>query len=62
MATSDNRGPQVRAVACTLFSLAIAALLLRIYVRVKIKKAFGWDDWFMVLAMVISADLPSAYM
>ncbi|KAK6078917.1 integral membrane protein [Seiridium cupressi] len=52
MATIDNRGPQVRAVASTVFALAFVALLLRCYVRLRIAKAFGWDDWFMVAAMV----------
>lgn len=55
----ENRGPQLQAVCSTFVSLAFVSVLLRIYVRLRLVKAFGWDDWFMVLAMVRRANIQS---
>ncbi|KAG9189862.1 hypothetical protein G6011_06730 [Alternaria panax] len=45
-----NRGPELLAVNIAFVTTAILACLLRIYVRIRMVKAFGRDDWLMVLA------------
>lgn len=52
MAEIEDRGPQLRAVAVSLYALTLLALLLRCYARLAIVKAFGSDDWMMLVAMV----------
>lgn len=52
MAAIESRGPQLLAVVLTLLGFAFTATLLRCYVRIKIVKAFGLDDYFMVAALV----------
>ncbi|KAF2873339.1 hypothetical protein BDV95DRAFT_338719 [Massariosphaeria phaeospora] len=47
-----NRGPELQAVCSTFVSMAFVAVVLRIYVRVRIVKAFGWDDAWMVSALL----------
>jgi hypothetical protein len=48
----DNRGPELLAV-CSLFAaMSFVSVVLRCYVRLRLVKAFGWDDGFMVLALV----------
>lgn len=48
----DNRGPELLAVCATFVSMAFVSVVLRCYVRLRIVKAFGWDDGFMVFALV----------
>ncbi|KAF2451468.1 hypothetical protein P171DRAFT_425969 [Karstenula rhodostoma CBS 690.94] len=50
--TIPNRGPQLVAVGSTFASLAFASVLLRIYVRIRLVRAFGWDDAFMIAAFL----------
>lgn len=52
MAEIPNRGPELRAVAITITIMATAATAMRCYVRVWMVKAFGIDDWFMLIALV----------
>lgn len=47
-----RRATAVTAVAAVFMSIACVAVLLRIYVRGFLIKAFGWDDATMVIAMV----------
>jgi hypothetical protein len=47
-----NRGPELLAVNIAFTTTAILACALRIFVRVKMVKAFGRDDWLMVFATV----------
>ncbi|KAJ4266240.1 hypothetical protein NW762_004221 [Fusarium torreyae] len=47
-----NRGPELQAVGYTLGSAAIIALSLRVYVRTRLVKNFGFDDWCMCSALV----------
>jgi hypothetical protein len=49
-----DRPAAVRGVAAAFLALSTIAVLLRCYVRLRIVKAFGWDDGFMILAMVCS--------
>jgi hypothetical protein len=51
MAT-PNRGPELLAVNIAFVTTAVLACALRIYVRLMMVKAFGRDDWLMVLATV----------
>ncbi|KAI4623708.1 uncharacterized protein J4E88_009345 [Alternaria novae-zelandiae] len=46
-----NRGPELQAVCSTFVSLAFITTVLRVYVRARIVKAFGADDWWMVAAL-----------
>ncbi|CAE7208356.1 hypothetical protein PTNB73_07608 [Pyrenophora teres f. teres] len=47
-----NRGPELLAVNIAFVTTAILACLLRCYVRIFMVKAFGRDDWLMVIATV----------
>ncbi|KAJ1334080.1 hypothetical protein MN608_04083 [Microdochium nivale] len=44
----ENRGPQLISVNVLFLTLAVIATTLRCYVRIKMVKAFGLDDWLMV--------------
>ncbi|KAK1995614.1 hypothetical protein LX36DRAFT_581988 [Colletotrichum falcatum] len=54
-ATIPNRGPELLAVNVLFVSTAIVATVLRCHVRIGLVKAFGTDDWLMVLAMAFFA-------
>ncbi|KAJ0421335.1 hypothetical protein BJY00DRAFT_111145 [Aspergillus carlsbadensis] len=47
-----DRAAAVRGVAAAFLALSSIAVFLRCYVRLRIVKAFGWDDGFMILAML----------
>ncbi|EMD89543.1 hypothetical protein COCC4DRAFT_124963 [Bipolaris maydis ATCC 48331] len=49
MAVPD-RGPELLAVNIAFVTTAVLACLLRCFVRVRMVKAFGLDDWLMVVA------------
>ncbi|RAL12917.1 putative integral membrane protein [Aspergillus homomorphus CBS 101889] len=49
---ADDRSPEVKAVAAAFMSVACVAVILRCYVRGWIVRAFGIDDWAMVVAML----------
>lgn len=48
----ENRSGQVLAVAILFFILSWLAVALRVYVRAGMLKAFGLDDWLMLLTQV----------
>ncbi|KAL6705466.1 hypothetical protein ACN47E_006731 [Coniothyrium glycines] len=48
----ENRGPELRGVVAWMVSMAFVATVLRLYVRLRLVKAFGWDDGWMTLAML----------
>ncbi|UPK91751.1 hypothetical protein LCI18_002686 [Fusarium solani-melongenae] len=53
MATKiENRGPELMAVNITFLTAALISMILRAYVRSVMVKAFGIDDWLMVLGTV----------
>lgn len=54
-----NRNAAVRAVPAVFLAVTSITVLLRCYVRLRLVKAFGWDDGLMVLAMVCG-DLATA--
>ncbi|PTD01952.1 hypothetical protein FCULG_00010398, partial [Fusarium culmorum] len=47
-----NRGPELQAVCYTLLVSSVIAVALRIYVRTRMVKNFGLDDWTMCAALV----------
>ncbi|KAL6233459.1 hypothetical protein BDW75DRAFT_190696 [Aspergillus navahoensis] len=48
-----DRPAAVRGVAAAFLSLSSVAVIMRCYVRLRIVKAFGWDDFVMILAMLL---------
>jgi hypothetical protein len=52
MSDEKQRSIAVQTVAATFLPIATITVMLRIYVRGWIVKAFGWDDGTMVVALV----------
>lgn len=50
-----DRGPEVIRLMWALTSLAFITSALRVFVRLR-HRMFGWDDVFMVFAMVRNSD------
>ncbi|KAL4861337.1 hypothetical protein BDV12DRAFT_191151 [Aspergillus spectabilis] len=50
-----DRSAAVRGVAAAFLTLSSIAVILRCYVRLRIVRAFGWDDSIMILAMLFYA-------
>lgn len=48
----DHQNGAIIAVAATFMTIAFITVALRCYVRLRLVKAFGWDDTSMVVAMV----------
>ncbi|KAL4744144.1 hypothetical protein BDV11DRAFT_3255 [Aspergillus similis] len=48
-----DRPAAVRGVAAAFLSLSSVAVIMRCYVRLRIVKAFGWDDIVMIVAMLL---------
>jgi hypothetical protein len=53
----DTRGPALVIVELITLSIALVILVLRLYVRIKIMRKTGWDDWLMVFSAVSTATL-----
>jgi hypothetical protein len=49
-----SNGDRLVTQAATLCAVALATFLLRCYARVVVVKSFGYDDWTMLMAMVIT--------
>ncbi|KAL8739161.1 MAG: hypothetical protein Q9181_000190 [Wetmoreana brouardii] len=47
----DSRGNEINAVNGVFLGLGLILVVLRVYVRTKVSKAFGWDDTFIILAL-----------
>jgi hypothetical protein len=47
-----NRGPELLGVNIAFVATAALAYSLRVFVRIKMVKAFGLDDWLMGIALV----------
>ena len=47
-----NKGPAFLTVALVFTIIALMFVLVRIYVRIWVKHAFGWDDGMVILSMV----------
>lgn len=52
MSGPEGRGYEVMAVFLLFLALTTISCALRVYCRVYIQKAFGWDDRFAVFAWV----------
>jgi len=50
---AENRGQQLTAVMAVLLSLAWISMTLRGYVRLRMLRSFGLDDWLAVAALVL---------
>ncbi|KAF2132037.1 hypothetical protein P153DRAFT_364488 [Dothidotthia symphoricarpi CBS 119687] len=48
-----NRGPQLLAVDIAFVVMAVVSNIMRCFVRVRMVKVFGLDDWLMVLATLV---------
>lgn len=51
---SDNRGPDIIVTNIAFGTVALLTVFLRCYTRAIIIRAFGTDDWIMVVATVRS--------
>lgn len=49
---SEGRSTAIFVVTTVFLGLSFIAVCLRCFVRIKLVKAFGWDDCLMVFAMV----------
>ncbi|KAL4902664.1 hypothetical protein BDW74DRAFT_62543 [Aspergillus multicolor] len=47
-----DRSAAIRGVAAAFLALSSVAVILRCYVRLRIVKAFGWDDFVMIISML----------
>lgn len=48
----NNKAVSIIAVTAVFLGISLVAVSLRCFVRLRLVKAFGWDDTVMVLAMV----------
>jgi hypothetical protein len=53
----DSRSNAILIVTSVFFAISLVSVCLRIFVRTRVVRAFGWDDITMVIAMV---SLPSS--
>ncbi|KAF2130943.1 hypothetical protein P153DRAFT_384158 [Dothidotthia symphoricarpi CBS 119687] len=56
-----TNAPTLMSQSGTIFAFSAAIVLLRMYVRLAMLKAFGKDDWFMLIAMIMSTTTFVAY-
>ncbi|PWY66526.1 hypothetical protein BO94DRAFT_613772 [Aspergillus sclerotioniger CBS 115572] len=47
-----NRNVAVKALPPSFFALSLITVLLRCYVRMRVTRAFGWDDGMMIIALI----------
>ena len=47
-----NRGPEILAVFCSGTALAALAVALRLWVRARLIRKVGLDDWLVALSLV----------
>ena len=50
----QNKGNALLGVAVATVIVALIAVTLRIFVRARIVRSLGWDDWIIVFAIVSS--------
>jgi hypothetical protein len=49
---NEDRGPEILAVCGSLVGIALVMVVLRIWVRAKMVRHVGADDWTIIAAMV----------
>jgi hypothetical protein len=59
--STDNRGGQLAAINIAALVLALTVTALRCFVRIRLLKAFGADDWLMAAAAVCLCGKTSTY-
>ena len=47
-----NRGPEILATCGSLVGISVVIVMMRMYVRARIVRLVGWDDWCIVAATV----------
>jgi len=48
----EDRGPRLRNICAVFLAFAVFSTAIRCYVRARMVKWFGLDDWLMVAAVV----------
>lgn len=54
---TNSHSGEITIVTAVFGGISLATVLLRCFVRLRVIRAFGWDDSLMVVAMVSSAFL-----
>jgi hypothetical protein len=54
----ENRGPEILAICGSMVAVALASVLLRIWVRARVIGEMGWDDHVIIAAMVSHESFP----
>jgi hypothetical protein len=57
---AESQGPTVKAVMWLMSGLAAVFVMLRLYVRLHLKRVFGWDDLIAVVAVVGQPEVENA--
>ena len=50
----ESRAPSVQGVMWTMAIVPLVIVMMRLYVRVAIRRVFGWDDFIIIIAIVSS--------
>lgn len=50
---NENEGPTILAATLTVTSLALVTLIIRLFVRIRMIRNVGWDDYTMIVAMAL---------
>lgn len=53
----DDKGPKILAVLWTLTGLTTIMVIARVYIRLKLLRNFGMDDYLIVVSMVRNLEL-----
>lgn len=48
----ESRAPTVQGVMWTMAIFPLVIVLMRLYVRVTLRRVFGWDDFIIIIATV----------
>lgn len=48
----ESRAPTVQGVMWTMAIVPLVFVLMRLYVRVVLRRVFGWDDFIIIIAVV----------
>lgn len=54
----DGKSETILITTAFFVAISFVTVCLRCFVRLRITRAFGWDDWVMVFAMVSRAYMP----
>lgn len=49
----ENGGPTILGATLTVTVFALLTLIVRLYVRIRMIKNLGWDDYIMIVAMML---------